>query len=74
MGFIIGYRSPSHTIKEPSVAGVISVLIDYVFIEFILEVHVERGFLLLGVFIGFTLSLLGADLGEKVQLHRQERQ
>jgi len=71
MGFIIGFKSPAHTIREPAIAGVIAVLVDYLLVRYLLKISVENGVLLLGVFIGFVLSLLGADIGENVQEHQR---
>ncbi len=67
-GFIVAYKSPGVTLKEPAIAGFLAVLLDWSFLEFMLELHVEGGYLAFGLILGFCLNLFGAWLGEKYQL------
>ena len=66
-GFIVGLHSPGETIKEPAVAGVIAVLLDWFFIDVIISLHVPVSYLITGIVLGFLLALFGGWLGEKYQ-------
>ena len=66
-GFIVGYKSPGVTLKEPAIAGLIAVGVDWVFIEFGMTLDVPSKYLVAGLAIGFLFSLFGAWLGEKYQ-------
>ncbi|MCX7983628.1 MAG: hypothetical protein N3A63_01830 [Bacteroidetes bacterium] len=66
-GFIVGLHSPGETIKEPAVAGIIAVLLDWIFIDLIVQLHVPLSYLLTGLIMGFLLTLFGGWLGEKYQ-------
>lgn len=66
-GFIVGLHSPGETIKEPAVAGVIAVLLDWFFIEVIVKLHIPFLYLITGIILGFFLALFGGWLGEKYQ-------
>jgi hypothetical protein len=67
-GFVVGYKSPGVTIKEPAVAGAIAIVIEYVFIQFLLGLDVSLAILLIGLAEGFLLTFFGAWLGERYQL------
>jgi len=66
-GFIVGYKSPGVTLKEPAVAGIFTVIIDWVFVEFMINLPVDAADLVSGLSLGFLFALLGAWLGEKYQ-------
>ncbi|MBI4428007.1 MAG: hypothetical protein HY562_02695 [Ignavibacteriales bacterium] len=66
-GFIVGYKSPGVTLKEPAVAGLFAVGVDWVFLEFVITLAVPSKYLVAGLAIGFLFSLFGAWLGEKYQ-------
>lgn len=66
-GFIVGYKSPGITLKEPAVAGLLSVLLDWIFLKFFISIAVSPMYLTLGLTVGFLISLFGAWLGEKYQ-------
>lgn len=66
-GFIVGYKSPGVTLKEPAVAGIFTVIIDWVFVEFVIKLTVDASDLIAGLAFGFLFALLGAWLGEKYQ-------
>jgi hypothetical protein len=71
-GFIVGYKSPGVTIKEPAVAGLIAVFLEWIFIQFALALPVPIAYLAFGLFEGFILTLVGAWLGEKLQSYNQK--
>ena len=66
-GFIVGYKSPGVTLKEPAIAGIFTVIIDWVFLEFGIHLQIAADNLISGLALGFLFSLLGAWLGEKYQ-------
>jgi hypothetical protein len=67
MGFVIGYKSPGVTLKEPAVAGLMAVILDWVFLDFIIDLRVTTMYLVMGLIMGFLISLFGAWLGERYQ-------
>jgi hypothetical protein len=73
LGFIIGYKSPGVTLKEPAVAGAIAVLGDWLFIQYGIQLSVPPGYLAFGVVEGFLLALFGAWLGERYQLAKESK-
>lgn len=73
-GFIVAYKSPGVTLKEPAIAGFLAVLLDWSFLEFMLELYVSGGYLAFGLILGFCLNLFGAWLGEKYQMSVESRQ
>lgn len=73
-GFIVAYKSPGVTLKEPAIAGFLAVLLDWSFLEFMLDLYVSGGYLAFGLILGFCLNLFGAWLGEKYQMSLESRQ
>jgi len=73
LGFIIGYKSPGVTLKEPAVAGAIAVIGDWLFIQYGIQLPVPAGYILFGVVEGFLLTLFGAWLGERYQLAKESK-
>ena len=73
MGFIIGYKSPGVTLKEPAVAGVIAVIFEWLFIQYGIQLSVPVGYIAFGVVEGFMLALFGAWLGERYQLTKESK-
>ncbi len=73
LGFIIGYKSPGVTLKEPAVAGAIAVVGDWLFIQYGIQLPVPVGYIAFGVVEGFLLTLLGAWLGERYQLAKETK-
>ncbi|HAV23211.1 MAG: hypothetical protein A2X67_00620 [Ignavibacteria bacterium GWA2_55_11] len=69
-GFIVGFKSPGVTLKEPAVAGIFTVIIDWFFLEFGITLHISAEDLISGLALGFLFALLGAWLGEKYQESR----
>jgi hypothetical protein len=66
-GFIIGYKSPGVTIKEPALAGMFAVILEWLFLEFGLQLGIAVPYLVSGLALGFLFTLIGAWLGEKYQ-------
>lgn len=66
-GGITAWYSPGITIKEPALAGVFAVLVEWILVEFVLEISLTAVTLVIGLTIGFLLTLSGAFLGEKLQ-------
>ncbi|HTR81812.1 MAG TPA: hypothetical protein VMM58_09300 [Bacteroidota bacterium] len=73
LGFIIGYKSPGVTLKEPAVAGAIAVLGEWLFIQYGIQLPVPLGYIAFGVVEGFLLTLFGAWLGERYQLAKESK-
>ncbi len=67
-GYIVGVKSPGVTLREPAVAGVIAVLLEWLFLQFAISLPVPAEVITFGMFEGFLLTLFGAWVGEKVQL------
>jgi hypothetical protein len=67
MGVAVALFSPGVTIAEPAMAGVIAVFLEWLFVEFGMELHVETTPLLIGLGLGFLLTFIGSFLGEKFQ-------
>jgi len=66
-GCIAAWYSPGVTLKEPALDGILAVLLEWVLIEFVLEISLSAATLVIGLSIGFILTLSGAYLGEKLQ-------
>jgi hypothetical protein len=73
-GFVVGYKSPGITLKEPAVAGLLAVILDWVFLRFIISLAVPTMYLALGLIMGFMISLFGAWLGEKYQQSMEKKE
>jgi hypothetical protein len=66
-GFIVGYKSPGVTIKEPAFAGIVAVIYEWIFLEFGLRLDIAVPYLIAGLALGFLFTLIGAWLGERYQ-------
>jgi MFS family permease len=66
-GFVVGLKSPGKTLREPALAGVLAVLLDWIFLKFVITLTVPTTYLIIGLFMGFLISFFGAWLGEKYQ-------
>jgi hypothetical protein len=73
-GFIVGYKSPGVTIKEPALAGAIAVIVEWLFIQYGISLPVPAGYIAFGVVEGFLLTLFGAWLGERYQLAKKTKE
>jgi hypothetical protein len=72
-GFIVGYKSPGITLKEPAIAGLLAVVLDWVFLKYIILLRVPGLYLTLGLLLGCLISFFGAWLGEKYQQSMEKR-
>ncbi len=72
-GFVVGLKSPGVTLKEPALAGFLAVILDWLFLEYGIELHVEGGYLAFGLILGFFLTLFGAWLGERYQISLERK-
>jgi hypothetical protein len=72
-GFIVGFKSPGETIKEPALAGVLAVLLDWIFLNFMIKLHVPPTYLFVGLALGFLLAMFGAWFGEWYQTSTQKK-
>lgn len=67
-GLLVGYFSPGVTIMEAGLSGVLSVILNAIFLySFKLLMAEESVYVLEGLAVGFVLSLIGGWLGEKLQ-------
>ena len=66
-GFIVGVKSPGVTLSEPAVAGLLAVILDWVFLRLVILLRVPGKYIILGLIIGFLISFFGAWFGEKYQ-------
>lgn len=67
-GLLVGYFSPGVTIMEAGIAGVLSVILNAIFLySFSLLMMEESVYVLEELAAGFVLSLIGGWLGEKLQ-------
>lgn len=73
-GFIVAYKSPGVTIKEPALAGGVAVIGEWLFIQYGIDLPVPAGFVAFGVVEGFLLTLFGAWLGERYQLAKDTKE
>jgi hypothetical protein len=72
-GFLVGLHSPGKTLREPAVAGIIAVILDWTFLGMLVHLVIPITYLIVGVILGFLLSLLGAWLGEKYQESTEQK-
>ncbi len=72
-GFIVGFFSPGVTIKEAALAGVFTVIVDWVLVFIGLGIPVSKPSMLFAMTSGFFLSLLGAWFGERLQASMQKQ-
>ena len=72
-GVIVGYKSPGVTIKEAALAGVLGVIINFLFIYFGFGAMLDMQFLIIGLAGGFILSFVGGWLGEEMQKRKEAK-
>jgi hypothetical protein len=72
-GFIVGFKSPGVTLKEPAIAGLLAVLLDWIYLKFIITLRVPTMYLIIGLLMGFIISFFGAWLGEKYQQSAEKK-
>ncbi len=72
-GVIVGYKSPGVTIKEAALAGVLGVIINFLFIYFGFGAMLDMQFLIIGLAGGFILSFVGGWVGEEMQKRKEAK-
>ena len=72
-GIIVGYKSPGVTIKEAALAGVLGVIINFLFIYFGFGAMLDTQFLIIGLAGGFILSFVGGWIGEEIQKRKEAK-
>jgi hypothetical protein len=61
-GFIVGFKSPGVTLKEPAVAGLLVVILDWIFLKFIIAFAVPAMHLVVGLLICASMETEGTIL------------
>jgi hypothetical protein len=41
MGFVVGFKSPGITLREPDLAGLLEVILDWIYLRFIITYKVS---------------------------------
>ncbi len=72
-GIIVGYKSPGVTIKEAALAGVLGVILNFLFIYFGFGAMLDIQYLVIGLFGGFILSFVGGWIGEEMQKRKEAK-
>jgi hypothetical protein len=72
-GIIVGYKSPGVTIKEAALAGVLGVIINFLFIYYGFGAMLDMQFLIIGLAGGFILSFVGGWVGEEMQKRKESK-
>ena len=72
-GYVVGYFSHGVTIREAALAGILTVIVDWLLVQFGLEIPVPFSSMLVAMICGFLLSMLGAWVGERLQVSMQRQ-
>ncbi len=72
-GIVAGYKSPGHTETECGIAGGVTILADYLFLHFALDIEIPIWILLVTIVGGGIFGLFGGWIGEKIQ-QQEERE
>ena len=74
-GLIIGWKSPGVTIKEAGIAGflTITVVFDIVRVTLITTTEIGITYIIIGLILGFVVSLIGGYIGEKIQASAESK-
>jgi len=75
-GIIVGYKSPGVTIKEAALAGVLSVVLNFLFIYYGLGAItiLDSEIIAIGLIGGFILSFVGGWIGEEMQKRKEAKE
>jgi uncharacterized membrane protein len=73
MGFVVGFKSPGITLREPAVAGILAVILDWIYLRLVITYSVPGKFIVIGLIMGFLISLFGAWLGELYQKSKEQK-
>lgn len=68
-GILVGWKSPSMSIKEPGLAGFLSVtiILDLIRMTLITDHKIRISYIVFAYILGTVLSLVGGYMGEKIQ-------
>ena len=72
-GYVVGYFSHGVTIREAALAGVVTIVIDWLLVQFGLDISVPLSSMLVAMICGFFLSMMGAWVGEQLQTSMQRK-
>lgn len=72
-GIIVGYKSPGVTIKEAALAGVLGVILNFLFIYFGFGAMLDMQYLIIGLAGGFILSFVGGWIVEEMQKRKESK-
>jgi hypothetical protein len=75
-GIIVGVKSPGVTLREPAIAGLLVVILDWIFLRLVLTLSAQTLptiYLIVGLMMGFLFSLFGAWIGELYQQSSEEK-
>ncbi len=70
-GIVAGYKSPGHTEIECGIAGGITILLDYLFLAFGLEIEIPLWILFIALIGGGIFGLFGGWIGERIQQNEE---
>ncbi len=74
-GLIAGYKSPGHTEKECTIAGAATIILDYLFLLFALDIDstiLPLWMVLVALVLGAGFGLLGGWIGERWQIQEED--
>ncbi|MBL7996468.1 hypothetical protein JNM05_13960 [bacterium] len=66
-GLIAGYKSPGNTELECGIAGAVTVLLNYLFLRFGLDIVIPLWVILIALIGGAIFGLFGGWVGERIQ-------
>ncbi len=72
-GIIVGYKSPGVNDEEAALAGVLGVILNFLFIYFGFGAMLDIQYLVIGLIGGFILSFVGGWIGEEMQKRKEAK-
>jgi hypothetical protein len=72
-GIVAGYKSPGHTEMECGIAGTVTILLDYLFLTFGLEIEIPLWILFVALGGGGIFGLFGGWIGERIQQSEESK-
>ncbi|KAB2881334.1 hypothetical protein F9K33_00905 [bacterium] len=73
-GIVAGYKSPGNTELECGIAGTVTILFNYLFLKFGLDIEIPVFVLLIALIGGGIFGLFGGWVGEKIQQKEELKQ
>ena len=70
-GIVAGYKSPGHTEIECGIAGAVTILLDYLFLAFGLEIEIPLWIFFVALIGGGIFGLFGGWIGERIQQNEE---